>query len=212
MGSDVYGLPSRETYPDSQNLRSDGAKIRSIFESSKYFGTFFIARRFFLQSSSLFPILFVPLQSIMVRTKDDYYIESKRIRNEVLTMAEALKGEPLRFTITNGITMDVEITKSDLKTIVSKASRDNKFNAIKNALAKDIPSYLKKGQYLGWRRVVEGKHEESAYFAYFDREIGVKTILAMRKMKNGGPYKPYAIIDQYAFENNVGELEKGTPL
>ena len=27
--------------------------------------------------------------------------------------------------------MDVEITKSDLKTIVSKASRDNKFNAIK---------------------------------------------------------------------------------
>ena len=28
----------------------------------------------------------------------------------------------------------------------------------------------------------------------------------------GGPYKPYAIIDQYAFENNVGELEKGTPL
>jgi hypothetical protein len=84
----------------------------------------------------------------MVRTKDDYYIESKRIRNEVLAMAEAL----------------------------------------------------------------EGKHEESAYFAYFDREIGVKTILAMRKMKNGGQYKPYAIIDQYAFENNVGELEKGTPL
>ena len=29
-------------YPDSQNLRSDGAKIRSIFESSKYFGTFFV--------------------------------------------------------------------------------------------------------------------------------------------------------------------------
>ena len=61
MGSDVYGLPSRETYPDSQNLRSDGAKIRSIFESSKYFGTFFISRRFFLLSSSLFPILFVLL-------------------------------------------------------------------------------------------------------------------------------------------------------
>ena len=148
----------------------------------------------------------------MVRTKDDYYIESKRIRHEVLTRAEALKTEPLRFTITNGITMDVEITKSDLKTIVSKASRDNKFNAIKNALAKDIPSYLKKGKYLGWRRVVEGKHEESAYFTYFDREIGIKTILAMRKMKNGGPYKPYAIIDQYTFENNVGVLEKGTPL
>ena len=146
------------------------------------------------------------------RTKDDYYIESKRIRNEVLSMAETLKEHPLRFTITNGITMDVEITKSDLKTIVSKASRDNKFNAIKNALAKDIPSYIKKGEYLGWRRVAEGKHEESAFFAYFDREIGVKTILAMRKMKNGGPYKPYAIIDQYTFENKIGELEKGTPL
>ena len=51
-----------------------------------------------------------------------------------------------------------------------------------------------------------------AYFAYFDREIGVKTILAMRKMKNGGPYKPYAIIDQFAFEASVGELQKGTPL
>ena len=62
MGSDVYGLPSRETYPDSQNLRSDGAKIRRIIESSKYFGTFFVACRFFLQSSSLFPILFVTLQ------------------------------------------------------------------------------------------------------------------------------------------------------
>ena len=191
---------------------------RNLSISSKYFGTFLFYAFFlapiqtFLSFRLLIQKLFVLLQSIMVRTKDDYYIESKRIRNEVLAMAEALKGEPLRFTITNGITMDVEITKSDLKTIVSKASRDNKFNAIKNALAKDIPSYLKKGKYLGWRRVLEGKHEESAYFAYFDREIGVKTILAMRKMKNGGPYKPYAIIDQYAFENNVGELEKGTPL
>jgi hypothetical protein len=43
-------------------------------------------------------------------------------------------------------------------------------------------------------------------------EIGVKTVLAMRKMKNGGPYKPYAIIDQHAFDATVGELQKGTPL
>ena len=85
------------------------------------------------------------------RTEDDFYRESKRLRKEVLQMADALKEEPMRFTITNGIRMNVEITKSDLKTIVSKASRDNKFNAIKNALAKDIPSYLKKGEYLGWR-------------------------------------------------------------
>ena len=143
------------------------------------------------------------------RTADDFYRESKRLRKEVLQMADALKYSPLRFTITNEITMEVEITKSDLKTIVSKASRDNKFNAIKNALTKDIPSFLK---YLGWRYVKDGKHEESAYFAYFDRKIGVRTILAMRKMKNGGPYKPYAIIDQYVFENSIGELQKGTPL
>lgn len=148
----------------------------------------------------------------MKRTEDDYYKESKRLRREVLLQADILKENPMHFTITNGITMNVEITKSDLKTIVSKASRDNKFNAIKNALAKDTPSFLQKGEYIGWRRIKEGKHEESAYFTYFDREIGVKTILAMRKMKNGGPYKPYAIIDQYAFEATVGELQKGTPL
>ena len=146
------------------------------------------------------------------RTADDFYRESKRLRKEVLQMADALKYSPLRFTITNEITMDVEITRSDLKTIVSKASRDNKFNAIKNAFTKDIPSFLKKSKYLGWRYVKDGKHEESAYFAYFDRKIGVRTILAMRKMKNGGPYKPYAIIDQYVFENSIGELQKGTPL
>ena len=146
------------------------------------------------------------------RTADDFYRESKRLRKEVLQMADALKYSPLRFTITNEITMEVENTKSDLKTIVSKASRDNKFNAIKNALTKDIPSFLKKSKYLGWRYVKDGKHEESAYFAYFDRKIGVRTILAMRKMKNGGPYKPYAIIDQYVFENSIGELQKGTPL
>ena len=43
------------------------------------------------------------------RTQEDYYKESKRIRAEVLQQAELLKGNPLRFTITNGITMDVEI-------------------------------------------------------------------------------------------------------
>lgn len=59
------------------------------------------------------------------RTQEDYYKESKRIRTEVLQEAEFLKDNPMRFTVTNGITMDVEITKSDLKTIVSKASHDN---------------------------------------------------------------------------------------
>jgi len=148
----------------------------------------------------------------MKRTDDEYYIESKRLRAEVLAEADILKDNPMHFTITNGITMEVEITKSDLKTIVSKASRDNKFNAIKNALAKDIRGYIEKGEYIGWRSVAEGKHGESAYFAYFDREMGVRTVLAMRKMKNGGPFKPYAIIDEYAFSATKDLLQKGTPL
>ena len=92
------------------------------------------------------------------RTLDDYYKESKRIREEVLEQAELLKGNPLRFIITNVITMRVEITKTDLKTIVSKNVGDDKFNAIKNALAKDIPGYIAKAEYLGWRPIAEGKH------------------------------------------------------
>ena len=59
-------------------------------------------------------------------------------------------------------------------------------NAIKNALAKDIPGYLAKATYLGWRPVAEGKHYESAYFAYFSRELGCRTILCMRKMGLSG--------------------------
>ena len=86
-------------------------------------------------------------------------------------MAEALKEHPLHFTITNGITMNVEITKSDLKTVLSKNVRDNKFNAIKNALAKDIRGYIEKAEYIGWRPVAEGKHMESAYISLIIREI-----------------------------------------
>jgi hypothetical protein len=39
------------------------------------------------------------------RIEDDFYRESKRLRMEVLQMADALKEEPMRFTITNGIKM-----------------------------------------------------------------------------------------------------------
>ncbi len=62
-------------------------------------------------------------------------------------MADSLRDNPLRFTITNGITMDVEVTKSDLKTIVSKNTQDNRFNAFKNKLAQDIRGFLEKAQY-----------------------------------------------------------------
>ena len=40
------------------------------------------------------PYLCIP---VMKRTEDEYYIESKRIRNEVLAMAEALKEHPLHY-------------------------------------------------------------------------------------------------------------------
>lgn len=52
-------------------------------------------------------------------------------------------------------------------------------------LVNDIQGYLEKAEYLGWRPIIEGKHIESAYFAYFSRELGCKTILCMRKMKEG---------------------------
>ena len=142
------------------------------------------------------------------RTEEEYYIESKRLRAEVLIQAELLKGSPLRFIITNEITMHVEITKTDLKTIVSKNVGDDKFNAIKNALAKDIPGYLAKATYLGWRPVAEGKHIESAYFAYFSRELGCRTILCMRRLADGDVYKPYAIINDYTFAAAEKELRK----
>ena len=40
MGSDVYGLPSQETYLDSQNFHLDAAKIRTIIVISKFFFPF----------------------------------------------------------------------------------------------------------------------------------------------------------------------------
>ena len=146
------------------------------------------------------------------RTQDDYYAESRRLRAVVMDMAKELIDNPMTFTIYNGIFMNVEITNSDLRSIANKNTRNNKFNAIKNALAMDLQGFLEKAEYLGWRPTIEGKHIESAYFAYFCRELGCKTILCMRKMKENEVFKPYAIIDQYTFEARVNELQKETPL
>jgi len=142
------------------------------------------------------------------RTEEEYYIESRRLRKETMQMADALKGSPMRFVVTNVITMDVEITKSDLKTIVSKNTQDNRFNAFKNKLAQDIRGFLEKSVYEGWREVVPGKHPETAYFAYFSREFGEKAYLCVRKIKNTGLFKPYAIIDQKTFDAEVQNLKK----
>ena len=149
---------------------------------------------------------------IDLASNDELFAESRRLRDEVLQLAEQLKHNPLRFSLTNGITMNVEITKSDLKTIVSKNTQDNHFNVIKNSLAKDIPWFLAHSQYEGWRPVVPGKHPETAFFAYFSHVQNVKLYLCVRKIKNTGVFKPYAIIDEYAFSATEELLQKGTPL
>ena len=146
------------------------------------------------------------------RTAEDYFNESRRLRTEVMQMANELCNNPLRFTITNGITMDVEITKSDLKTIVSKNTQDNRFNAFKNKLAQDIKGFLEKAKYEGWREVIPGKHPETAYFAYYSREYKGKAYLCVRKIKNTGLFKPYAIIDQNTFDAEIQNLRKEKPL
>jgi len=179
------------------------ALARSNPESSKYFATIFDYPVFISYLCTL-----NMKQNNNHRTEEEYYIESKRLRAEVMQIAESLKGNPMRFVITNEITMRVEITKTDLKTIVSKNVGDDKFNAIKNALAKDIRGYLEKAEYLGWRPVAEGKHVESAYFAYFSREFGCRTILCMRRMADGDIFKPYAIINDYTFSVEEKNLRK----
>ena len=142
------------------------------------------------------------------RTEEDYYNESKRLRSEVMRMADALRDNPMRFTVTNGITMEVEITKSDMKTIVSKNTQDNRFNAFKNLLARDIKGFLKKSEYEGWHEVIPGKHPETAFFAYYSRQLGAKAYLCVRKIKNTGLFKPYAIIDQNTFDAEIQNLRK----
>lgn len=97
------------------------------------------------------------------RTEEDYYIESRRLREETMRMADELKDHPMRFIVTNVITMDVEITKSDLKTIVSKNTQNNRFNAFKKKVAQDIRGFLEKSKYEGWREVIPGKHPETAH-------------------------------------------------
>ena len=144
----------------------------------------------------------------MKRTEEDYFNESKRFRAEALLIADTLKDSPMRFTITNVITMDVEITKSDLKTIVSKNTQDNRFNAFKNKVAQDLRGFLEKSVYEGWRDVIPGKHPETAFFAYFSRELGEKAYLCVRRIKNTGLFKPYAIIDQKMFDAEIGNLRK----
>ena len=156
--------------------------------------------------SPSFPI--ITMAQRKPRTEEEYYIESKRFREETMRMADSLKDNPMCFVVTNGITMNVEITKSDLKTIVSKNTQDNRFNAFKNKVAQDLRGFLEKAVYEGWREVIPGKHPETAFFAYFSRELGGKAYLCVRKIKNTGLFKPYAIIDQKTFDAEIRNLRK----
>lgn len=145
------------------------------------------------------------------RSQRDYHAEIKRLRKETLAMAESLKNNPLSFSIRKGISMNVEVTKSDIKKIVGKNTKDSKFNAIKNKLAQNIKGFIQKGKYEGWRDVIPGKHEEAAYFAYYSRELGAKAYLCMRKMKDTGIFKPYAIINERMFIAEAHKLHKEKP-
>ena len=143
--------------------------------------------------------------------KRDYYAESMRFRKEALAAAEELKGNPKYFNFDNGISGRMEVTKSDIKTIVSKKTSDDKFNAFKNLVAKDIQGFITKAKYEGWRDGIEGKHSETAYFVYYSRELKEKAYLCVRKMKNADIYKPYAIINQRMFDAEIGNLQKEKP-
>ena len=143
--------------------------------------------------------------------KDALHKRSKEIRNEVLQMANHLVGNPKHFHLSNVIEIDVEVTKSDLKTIVSKNSENELFNVFKNTLAKDIEGALRSSNYEGWRYVKEGKHPEAAYFVYYGKENEVKAYICLRKMKYNGKFKPYAIVDERTFVNELGQMIKGMP-
>lgn len=147
-----------------------------------------------------------------MKKKDrDYHKENKRLKAEAMAKAKMFPQNPMVFQIENGFPMLVEVSRTDIKTLTSKNTEDDLFNAIKNALAKDIEGYLKKSSYLGWRKTTDGKHEEAAYFVYYSRSLGTNTYLELRKMNETGHFKPYTIIDQRRFAYIKRFIIKGKP-
>ncbi len=47
-----------------------------------------------------------------------------------------------------------------------------------------------------------------SYFAYYSRQLGAKAYLCVRKIKNTGLFKPYAIIDQNTFDAEIQNMRK----
>ncbi|MBR5908133.1 MAG: hypothetical protein IKZ50_07075 [Bacteroidales bacterium] len=141
-----------------------------------------------------------------------YYEMARKARAEALAIADTFKGNPQRFRIHNVIFMDVEVSKQDIKTIVSKDTGDAKFNFIKNEAAKDIKGFLEKAIYEGWAEVIKGKHPESAFFVYYSKRSRRKMTLCVRKIIDIQRFKPYAIIPYIKLKKRLKEIKKGIPL
>ncbi len=141
----------------------------------------------------------------------DYDKKNEQVRKETLEWADSIANKPIRFSITNGIKMDVEVSKADIKKLVYKSIKDSKFNAIKNKLAQDVKGYIKKAKYVGWRETEPNKHFESAYFVYYNRTLGANTYLSLRRMKNSNIYKPYMIMDTKTFNENKDKIKTKMP-
>jgi hypothetical protein len=146
-----------------------------------------------------------------IRKVVDYDKKNEQIRKETLDWANSITKKPINFRVTNGIEMDVEVSKSDIKRLVIKSTDDAKFNAIKNKLAQDVKGYIKKAKYVGWRETEPNKHFESAYFVYYNRTLGANTYLSLRRMKNSNIYKPYMIMDEKTFNANKHKIKTKMP-
>lgn len=127
----------------------------------------------------------------------------ERTKNELLSFANSLKGDARIVKFNNVIEGELEISKADIKTIAYKNAQDNDFNIGKNILALDIPNFISNSTFLGWAYPIQGKHPESAYFAYYSRTMNKEFILCLRKMKSSGRFKPYEIIDRKKFNHDM---------
>ena len=142
-----------------------------------------------------------------------YYHEmARKARAEALAIADTFKDKPQRFRICNGIIMDVEVTKADIKTILGKNLDDEKFNYIKNKIAQDIHGFLTIAKYEGWAEVQPNKHPECIYFVYYSKRNRRKVVLCVRKMRKTCVFKPYAIVSPIILKTKRIKIKKGTPL
>ncbi len=136
----------------------------------------------------------------------DFYALSKESAKDAVNGASLQAGV---FNISNGISGKLEITKSDIRNITGKNFVDNKFNVLKNSIAKNIRQFIEEAQYEGWRETDEGRHLEAAFFVYYSKKYDIKAYLCLRKMKESGNFKPYEIVPEYLFDKS--KLKKGLP-